>query len=178
MCCSGFYVKSGQLVATRIDIFPIEFGEKLISLTDDLDPMPFKLVRRIIEQELLNGNKYTTVFEWIEKTPLGSASVAQVHKAKLKDGRIVAVKVQRPNIEPRMLGDIANLKAAAKRLREQIPIDYYIVFSELEKQLQQEFDFTYEAKSMDSIADTLEKDFKGNPLEEDSKVNLNRSIPE
>mmetsp|Transcript_11964 Transcript_11964/g.43712 ORF Transcript_11964/g.43712 Transcript_11964/m.43712 type:complete len:498 (+) Transcript_11964:66-1559(+) len=172
----GFYVKSGQLVATRIDIFPVQFGEKLISLTDDLDPMPFNLVRRIVEQELLAGQKWTTAFEWIEEVPLGSASVAQVHKAKLMDGRVVAVKVQRPNIEPRMLGDIANLKAAAKRLRSQIPIDYYIVFSELEKQLRQEFDFNYEANSMDSIADSLSRDSKGNP--QSSPVKVPRSIPE
>eukprot|EP00958_Prasinococcus_capsulatus_P005255 scaffold516_cov401-Prasinococcus_capsulatus_cf.AAC.6 len=138
--------------------------------------MPFNLVRRIVEQELLAGQKWTTAFEWIEEVPLGSASVAQVHKAKLMDGRVVAVKVQRPNIEPRMLGDIANLKAAAKRLRSQIPIDYYIVFSELEKQLRQEFDFNYEANSMDSIADSLSRDSKGNP--QSSPVKVPRSIPE
>ena len=72
-------------------------------------------------------------------------------------GREVAVKVQRPSIESKLLGDIANLKALAKTFRDtpSLPLDYYTVFSELEKQLADEFDFVAEAVAMDRIYNSL-----------------------
>ena len=81
-----------------------------------------------------------------DDVPLGAASVAQVHRAVLTEkygGREVAVKIQRPSIESKLLGDVANLKALSKTFRnsDMLPLDYYTVFSELEKQLADEFDF-------------------------------------
>jgi len=95
--------------------------------------------------------------------PLGAASVAQVHRALLSPeygGREVAVKVQRPAIEAKLLGDVAALKALAKAVRgfDAIPVDYYTVFSELEVQLSDEFDFIKEAAAMERIGAALSTD--------------------
>lgn len=91
---------------------------------------------------------------------MGAASVAQVHRARLTEkygNKEVAVKIQRPSIESKLLGDIANLKAIAKTFRDTptLPLDYYTVFCELEKQLADEFDFVAEAVAMDRIYDAL-----------------------
>jgi len=154
----GFYVKSGQLIATRVDLFPEQYTTKLSQLQDTVEPMSFELVRAVIEQELLHGGSLWELFESFDATPLGSASVAQVHRATLVGGEVVAVKVQRPNIEPKMMGDIGNLKAISKQLRKQLPYDYYVIFSELETQLINEFDFLHEAQSMNRVADHLARD--------------------
>lgn len=98
------------------------------------------------------------------------ASVAQVHRAVLTPkygSKEVAVKVQRPSIESKLMGDIANLKQLAKTFRDSpsLPLDYYTVFSELESQLQDEFDFIAESVAMERIYDTITKDRNGMPCE-------------
>lgn len=144
----GFYVKTGQVISTRVDLFPEVYTNKLKNLQDGLDPMPAELVKAVIEQELLGGAPLSELFKDFQDEPLGSASIAQVHKATLLDGRTVAIKVQRPNIEPKLLGDIANLKRISKLLRSQLPVDYYTVFCELGKVLEDELNFLQEAQSM------------------------------
>lgn len=97
---------------------------------------------------------------------LGS-SVAQVHRAVLTEKyggpREVAVKIQRPSIESKLMGDIANLKAIAKQFQDldALPLDYYTVFSELESQLSQEFDFVTEATNMERIYNSLTRSADG-----------------
>ena len=114
------------------------------------------LLVRVVETELLGGAPLSSVFSAFDAQPLGSASVAQVHRAVLRSsGREVAVKVQRPSIKPLMLGDVANVKALALQVRGRFPVDYYTVFSELEAQLGYEFDFEREAASMTRIANAL-----------------------
>ena len=76
----------------------------------------------------------------------------QVHKAKLLDGRVVAVKVQRPGVEPKLLGDIENLKNFALLVGDSLPIDYYKIFCELERTLVFELDFLYEAQATAKVA--------------------------
>jgi aarF domain-containing kinase len=83
---------------------------------------------------------------------LGSASIAQVHRATLLDGRIVAVKVQRPGIGPKLLGDIQNLKNFAKLVGDALPIDYYKIFCEIENTLVYELDFLHEAQATAKVA--------------------------
>ena len=94
----------------------------------------------------------------------------QVHRAVLTPkygSKEVAVKVQRPSIESKLMGDIANLKQLAKTFRDSpsLPLDYYTVFSELESQLQDEFDFIAESVAMERIYDTITKDRNGMPCE-------------
>ena len=101
---------------------------------------------------------FEDVFCEFNKQPLGSESIAQVHRASLTEkygGRVVAVKVQRPSIESKLMEDIANLKALTKALDSALPMDYYKVFSELEVQLADEFDFIAECDAMDWIYDSL-----------------------
>lgn len=95
------------------------------------------------------------MFESFDETPLGSASIAQVHRAKLLDGRIVAVKVQRPGIRGKLLGDIANLKNFALVVKDSLPLDYYKVFCEIEKNLGQELDFHIEAQYTMKVASAV-----------------------
>jgi aarF domain-containing kinase len=100
----GFYVKTAQIIASRQDLFPKQYTDALQGFTDNMDPMPVSLVKAVIEQELLHRSEsFQDVFTEFDEVPLGSASIAQVHRAVLspKYGgpREVAVKVQRPSIE-------------------------------------------------------------------------------
>lgn len=148
----GFYVKTGQVISTRVDIFPPQYTSKLAKLQDDLDPLPSEVVRQVISRDLLNGGPLSDLFSEFDDNPLGSASIAQVHRAKLLDGRTVAVKVQRPAVEGKLLGDIANIKAFVKLISNALPIDYYKVCCELERTLVDELDFFHEAVNTQKVA--------------------------
>ncbi|CAB9507243.1 protein kinase UbiB [Seminavis robusta] len=157
----GFYVKAAQIVGARADLFPSEYTEALMSFQENVDPMPTSLARAVVEKELLtDGQTFEDVFSEFDEIPLGSASVAQVHRAVLTEaygGKEVAVKIQRPSIEAKLMGDIKNLLAISKAFRNNpnLPLDYYTIFSELEKQLENEFDFMLEAESMERIYKSL-----------------------
>jgi aarF domain-containing kinase len=148
----GFYVKTGQVISTRVDIFPVQYTSKLATLQDNLDPIPASVVREVISRDLLNGGDISELFAEFDDEPLGSASIAQVHKAKLLDGRTVAVKVQRPGVEAKLLGDISNIKAFTKAIAKALPIDYYMVCCELERTLVDELDFFHEAVNTQKVA--------------------------
>lgn len=177
----GFYVKTAQIIASRRDLFPPEYTEALSNFTDNVDPLPADLLKAVVAQDLLvRGEKFEDIFAEFDETPLGAASVAQVHRAVLTEkygSKEVAVKVQRPSIESKLMGDIANLKQLAKTFRETdaLPLDYYTVFSELEKQLADEFNFLAEAVAMDRIYETVTKDENGLPCE--SPIVLPRPVP-
>lgn len=165
----GFYVKTAQIISSRQDLFPKQYTDALSGFTDNLDPMPASMAKAVIKSELLNADEsFDDVFAEFDETPLGAASVAQVHRAVLTEkygGREVAVKVQRPSIESKLMGDVANLKALAKTFRDNpnLPLDYYTVFCELEKQLASEFDFVAEAVAMDRIYMSLTRAPDGSP---------------
>jgi aarF domain-containing kinase len=132
--------------------------------------MPAELARTVVQAELLGNEPFGSVFSEFDDTPLGAASVAQVHRARLTEaygGKEVAVKIQRPGIESKLMGDIANLKAITRTFRDTptLPLDYYTVFCELEKQLSAEFDFVAEAVAMDRIYSSLARDPMGNARE-------------
>ena len=148
----GFYVKTGQIISTRVDIFPQQYTSKLAIMQDALDPLDGEEIKQIVRDELLDGGDLSELFSEFDIEPLGSASIAQVHKAKLLDGRVVAVKVQRPGIEGKLLGDIANLKNFAKIIADFLPLDYYKVFCELERTLIYELDFLHEAQATIKVA--------------------------
>ena len=176
----GFYVKTAQIIASRRDLFPEEYTEALSDFTDNVDPLPVDLIKAVVENELLvRGEKFEDIFAEFDPEPLGAASVAQVHRAVLTEkygNKVVAVKVQRPSIESKLMGDIANLKTLAKTFSEPLPLDYYTVFCELEKQLADEFNFIAEAVAMDRIYETVTKDENGYPCE--SPIVLPRPVPD
>lgn len=148
----GFYVKTGQIISTRVDIFPKQYTTKLAITQDRLDPVPTELIKDIVRQDLLNGADLCELFASFDEAPLGSASIAQVHRATLLDGRVVAVKVQRPGIRSKLLGDIKNLQTFAKLVSRSLLIDYYKIFLELEKTLVLELDFLHEAQATAKVA--------------------------
>ncbi len=98
------YVKFGQVLSTRPDIVPQEYIIALESLQDDLDPFSFADVEKTIEEEL--GVRISKAFSWFDSTPMAAASLGQVHRATLRDGREVVVKVQRPNVREQVHKDL------------------------------------------------------------------------
>jgi len=167
----GFYVKIGQVIATRSDLFPAEYSRKCANMVDSVNPLPFPVIKRVVEDELLGGLPLEDAFESFDEVPLGSASIAQVHRATLRGGREVAVKVQRPNVEPQLMSDVSVIKNFSLLTRELFPVDYYLVTRELEEQLQDEFDFETEANGMDRIADALQRGGRR------AAVTVPRSVP-
>src|SRR5205807_10613828 len=97
------FIKLGQLLSTRPDIVPAAYADALKRLQNDCAPFAFEEVERILTEEL--GVRPSKAFDSIERQPLAAASLAQVHHATLRDGREVAVKVQRPGIREQVLSD-------------------------------------------------------------------------
>ena len=142
--------------------------------------MDASLAKAVVATELLNRDeKFSDVFAEFDDEPLGAASVAQVHRAVLTEkygGREVAIKIQRPSIESKLLGDVANLKQVSKTFRDALPLDYYTVMCELEKQLADEFDFVAEAVAMDRIYQALTRSMDGTEIT-DPPIVLPRPVP-
>lgn len=114
------YVKFGQLLSTRPDIVPNEYIIALESLQDDLEPFSFGDVERIVQDEL--GGRISKLFDTFESTPLAAASLGQVHRAVLRDGREVVVKVQRPNVREQVRKDLEVFTEIANELEKHTEI--------------------------------------------------------
>jgi len=147
----GFYVKSGQVLSTRVDLFAKPYCDKLQVLQEGLAPIPTDAVKEVVRRELCGDGGLGELFADFEEAPLGCASIAQVHGATLLDGRRVAVKVQRPGAKPLLRADVQNLKRFSKLLADALPVDYYVVFSELGDVLEGELDFLQEAQAMEKL---------------------------
>lgn len=147
----GFYIKCGQLIACNVgNGFPKIWQETMSVLQDRCPPKDFSVVLDIISKELDINN----VFESIEPSPVGSASIGQVHRAKLKDGRNVVVKVCYPNVERLLRGDVRTVKAFAEVAQ---PV-YVRSIEEIEIQFQTEFDYRVEAKNLEIVRKNLEQE--------------------
>ncbi len=145
------YVKLGQIMSMRSDMLPENYCRELTKLRTEVRPLPYSVISAVIEEELKEpaGN----VFSQIEENPLGSASIAQVHPAVLKNGTKVVIKIQRPAIKKTMQNDILLLKKAAGILKLAIGtedlIDFRTILDELWKTTQEEMDFLQEAANLD-----------------------------
>jgi ubiquinone biosynthesis protein len=143
------YIKLGQVLATRGDLLPAAYIKELETLHDDVEPMPFHEVARLIEAEL--GSPLEELFPNINIDPLGTASLGQVHAATLPDGRDVVVKVQRPNIRPLLAEDIAFFHELALFLTDHTEagkrIDLLGILRQLERALTDELDYRVEARN-------------------------------
>jgi len=102
------FVKLGQLLSTRPDLLPPAYLHALARLQDKVEPFPFADAERIVASEL--GVRLSKAFAEFEATPMAAASLGQVHRARLRDGRRVAVKVQRPGVRERVLDDLEALE--------------------------------------------------------------------
>lgn len=112
------FIKLGQVLVTRQELLPAEITEELSALLDEVPPMPFESIEAILSDELPSG---MATFEWIDSRPLGSASLAQVYRARLRGGKECAVKVVRPNVDRLFQTDIAVIRKLVKRVQRFLP---------------------------------------------------------
>ena len=143
------YVKLGQILSTRPDLLPPAYIEELQHLQDSVEPMPLDVVESTIEQEL--GARIAKLFGDFDPNPLGSASLGQVHAAKLRDGRDVVIKVQRPNIRELLADDIEYFRELATYLTEHTSagerVDMIGIVQQVEVALRDELDYRTEARN-------------------------------
>ena len=146
----GLLIKSAQFIATRADLLPDEWVSTLAGLHDRVPPRPFAMIKHRIETEL--GKPLDRVFSEFNETPIASASLAQVHRARLHDGRLCAIKVQYPGIDGIVRADLSNMGFVLKVLAYVEPnFDFRIIAREALKYVPMELDFLHEAENCDTI---------------------------
>ena len=153
------FVKIGQMLSLRSEILPQAYCDALATLQMDADPLPFKEIEHALEN--IYGERFSSIFSNIDPKPLGSASLAQVHKATLSNGDVVAVKVQRPGVRATMAQDIDVMRSVAKRLsrfmKDNQMVDLRDIVEELWSTFLEETDFTKETQNLHEFA-LLNKD--------------------
>jgi ubiquinone biosynthesis protein len=155
------FVKFGQLLSTRPDVVPPDIIAELRGLQDDVRAFPFSDVERTIREEL--GQPIERLFTEFDERPLAAASIGQVHRATLPNGRQVVVKVQRPNAPRKIEADLALMYQAARLAKERIRaldfIDANEIVDEFSRSIRQELDYRLEGRN----ADGFHKNFAGHP---------------
>ncbi|HEU5477385.1 MAG TPA: AarF/ABC1/UbiB kinase family protein [Gaiellaceae bacterium] len=155
------FVKFGQLLSTRPDVVPPDIVVELRALQDDVRPFPFEQAERVIEEEL--GNTLERLFLEFEPAPVAAASIGQVHRATLPNGRRVAVKVQRPGAPRQIEADLGLLYQAARLARERIRafdfVDTRQLVDEFARSIRKELDYRQEGRN----AQNFHRHFAGNP---------------
>jgi len=154
------FIKLGQLMSTRADIFPPEYIEEFTKLQDQVPPVPFSDIKRVIEQEL--RRPLEEIFEEFTPKSMAAASVAQVHLAKLFSGEEIAVKVIRPNIDKEIRKDIRLMYSMAKRAEKISEIARVIgainLVKEFERVIFKELDMFIEAGNIEKFANNFKSD--------------------
>jgi len=153
------FIKLGQLLSTRPDILPPAYIQGLAKLQDDIDPFPFDQVEAILQVEL--GIRISKAFAHFEAEPVGSASLGQVHRATLRDGRMVAVKVQRPGVKERVLQDIEILTEVAELLEKHNDSVQRMganeMVAEFKRSILRELDYRHEAGNLTTLRENLRR---------------------
>ncbi|MEL6319597.1 MAG: AarF/ABC1/UbiB kinase family protein [Cyanobacteria bacterium J06626_14] len=155
------YIKIGQALSTRADLIRKDFLEELTKLQDQLPPFPTPLAFSIIEDEL--DRSIDEVYSEISSVPVAAASLGQVYKAKLFNGDDVAVKVQRPNLMPKLTLDLYLLRWAAGWIAPYLPLnlghDLTLIVDEFGTKLFEEVDYLHEGRNAERFA----ANFQNNP---------------
>ncbi|HKS78953.1 MAG TPA: AarF/ABC1/UbiB kinase family protein [Gaiellaceae bacterium] len=155
------FVKFGQLLSTRPDVVPPDIVIELRALQDDVRPFPFEQAEQVIEEEL--GNTLERLFLDFEPTPVAAASIGQVHRATLPNGRHVAVKIQRPGAPRQIEADLGLLYQAARLVRERVRaldfVDTRQVVDEFARSIRKELDYRQEGRN----AQNFRRHFAGDP---------------
>jgi ubiquinone biosynthesis protein len=151
------FIKLGQIASTRSDVFGEDFVAELRELQDRIEPIPYSDVAYVIGTEL--GAPIDQLFAFFDPIPIGSASIGQVHRARLRDGREVVVKVQRPDVEELIRNDIAILGWAARRVESRLELARKMnvtgLLEEFEAILLDELLYTIEGHSADRMRQNL-----------------------
>jgi len=151
------FIKLGQLLSTRADLLPPPYLEALGRLQDNIEPFSFADVERVIQEDL--GVRISKGFASFDPEPLAAASLGQVHHAALRDGRQVAVKVQRPNIREGLAVDLATMEDIAEFLDQHTTagrqFNFVQMVAEFRRTLAQELDYRREASNLVHLAENL-----------------------
>jgi predicted unusual protein kinase regulating ubiquinone biosynthesis (AarF/ABC1/UbiB family) len=150
----GLLIKSGQYLSARPDLLPEAYIEALAGLQDAVPPRPYSLISRRIEREL--GAPPDRIFAEFGRRPVASASLAQVHRARLQDGRVVAVKVLYPGIEAEVHADLRNLGLIVNIVGRVWPrYDFRALYREVRRLVPVELDLQNEAANLQRISRDL-----------------------
>jgi ubiquinone biosynthesis protein len=155
------FVKFGQLLSMRPDVLPPDIIAELRGLQDDVSPFPYEEVEEMIRVEL--GQPIDRLFREFDPVPMAAASIGQVHRATLPNGRDVVVKVQRPGASRQIEADLNLMYQAARLAKERVRaldfIDAEALVDEFARSIRQELDYRLEARN----AETFRKNFAGHP---------------
>jgi len=153
------YVKIGQVLAGRSDLLPEPYRVALARLQDKVKPFPYEDVERIILEEL--GIRVSKAFSRFDEIPIAAASLGQVHRAALRDGREVVVKVQRPDIRRQIADDFDVLAEIAHFMDEHTDMGrryrFSAVLAEFRTAIQQELNYQQEAQNLVTVGKNLEE---------------------
>jgi ubiquinone biosynthesis protein len=151
------YIKLGQFLSTRADFFPPRYLDDLSRLQDSVEPIPEKEIERILTAEL--GTRISKAFDHFEISPRASASIGQVHFARLRGGKPVAVKIQRPDIREKIFQDLDAFGGIAEFLENNTRFGKQLMLQatleEFRKAMVNELDYLQEARNLTNLANNL-----------------------
>ncbi|XDL89353.1 ABC1 kinase family protein [Acinetobacter baumannii] len=152
------YIKLGQFIASTPSLFPREYVEEFQLFLDQTPTLPFSYIQGVLASEF-EGRDLSQIFSYIDETPLASASIAQVHAAKLTTGEDVVIKVQKPGVETILYTDLNVVHWAAKLLERAVPKIKFAALSEIVDEIKtrmvREVDFIEEAQNLDDFVEYL-----------------------
>lgn len=154
------FIKMAQVLSTRPDLIPVDWAREFSKLQDDVSRVSHDRIKAVIEGEL--GDRIESLFESIDFEPLAAASIAQVHRAVLKDGTAVVLKVQRPGVRKTLRADMELLTVIAGLIESRFANTGYspvAVVEQFSRELRREIDFTIEGRS----TDRMRRSFKDDP---------------
>src|SRR5215472_4751797 len=153
------FVKLGQLLSCRADLLPAPYLDALARLQDSVEPFPFSEVESAITSELTV--RLSKAFAEFETQPVAAASLGEVHRAVMRDGRAVVVKVQRPNVREQIARDFEVLAEIAEFIDNHTEIgrryEFLRILNEFRKNLARELDYRVEAQNLQTVAANLDQ---------------------
>jgi ubiquinone biosynthesis protein len=153
------FIKAGQLLSTRPDLLPVEYLLALSRLQDEVEPFDSEEAERILAEEL--GVRISKAFSRFDSEPIASASLGQVHYAEMRDGRPVAVKIQRPGVRQQVASDLEAIEEIAEVMADRTELgerfDLVAMVGEFRKTLLEELDYRQEARNLERLGENLEK---------------------
>lgn len=153
------YIKLGQFIASSPTLFPAEFVLEFQSCLDNSPTVSYNAIRKIIQEDL--NRPLSSVYSYIDPTPLASASVAQVHRARLIDGREVVIKVRKPGVDSNLKVDLGFLYVSSRLIEFLNPslsrVSFSTIVGDLRESMLDELDFTREAQNLIQFRDFLSR---------------------